>query len=70
MEPFDSEVQRELLTVWMRQGRLSRAARHYHAFELRLIREFGHAPDFALSELASRRRRCNAGARVVRAGGG
>lgn len=63
MEPFDSEVQRELLTVWMRQGRLSRVARHYHAFELRLIREFGEAPDFALSELAS----WAAGARIPEA---
>jgi DNA-binding SARP family transcriptional activator len=64
LEPFDSEVQRELLSVWMRQGHLSRAVRYYHAFELRLIREFGQAPDFALSELASPRRRCG----VSRAG--
>jgi DNA-binding SARP family transcriptional activator len=51
MEPFDQEVQRQLLILWIRQGRLSRAVRHYHAFELRLLREFSEQPDFRLSEL-------------------
>jgi DNA-binding SARP family transcriptional activator len=65
LEPFDGEIQRQLLTLWVRQGRLSRAARHYHAFEQRLIREFGEAPDFALPELARlRRQRRRAGSDV------
>jgi DNA-binding SARP family transcriptional activator len=52
MEPFDQEVQRQLLTLWIQQGRLSRAVRHYHTFELRLLREFDEPPEFRLSELA------------------
>jgi DNA-binding SARP family transcriptional activator len=51
LEPFDNEIHRQLLTLWMRQGRLSRSARHYRAFELRLFREFGAQPGFSLSEL-------------------
>jgi DNA-binding SARP family transcriptional activator len=51
MEPLDGEVQRELLTLWLRQGRLSRATRHYRAFRQRLMREFGEYPPFSLSEL-------------------
>jgi len=51
MEPLDQKVQRELLTLWMKQGRRSRAARHYRAFQLRLLREFGEEPDFSLGEL-------------------
>jgi DNA-binding SARP family transcriptional activator len=52
MEPFDQEVQRQLLTLWIQKGRLSRAVRHYHAFELRLLREFSEQPAFRLAELA------------------
>ena len=51
MEPLDGAVQRELLTLWLRQGRLSRATRHYQAFRQRLLREFGEHPAFSLSEL-------------------
>jgi DNA-binding SARP family transcriptional activator len=53
MEPFDGEVQRALLSMWVRQGRRSRAARHYRAFQHRLYQEFGERPAFSLSELAS-----------------
>jgi DNA-binding SARP family transcriptional activator len=52
MEPFDTDVQRRLIATWIRQGRRSRAARHYDAFRRRLIREFGEAPGFELAELA------------------
>jgi DNA-binding SARP family transcriptional activator len=51
MEPFDDEVQRELITAWLRLGRRSRAARHYESFRIRLAREFGQRPTFELSEL-------------------
>ena len=51
MEPLDGEVQHELLRLWVRQGRLSRAARHYRAFQQRFLREFGEHPAFSLSEI-------------------
>jgi len=51
MEPFDGGVERELLSLWVRQGRLSRAVRHYQAFQQRLQREFGGRPDFGFSEI-------------------
>ncbi len=51
MEPFDGGVERELLSLWVRQGRLSRAVRHYQAFQQRLLREFGGRPEFSLSEI-------------------
>ncbi|HEY4276752.1 MAG TPA: BTAD domain-containing putative transcriptional regulator [Conexibacter sp.] len=51
LEPFDNEVHRQLLALWVRQGRLSRAARRYRAFELRLFAEFGTQPSFELADL-------------------
>ena len=51
MEPFDGGVERELLSLWVRQGRISRAVRHYQAFQQRLLREFGGRPEFSLAEL-------------------
>jgi DNA-binding SARP family transcriptional activator len=51
MEPFDGRVQRDLLSLWVRQGRISRAMRHYQAFQQRLLREFGGSPEFSLSEI-------------------
>lgn len=51
MEPFDGGVQRDLLSLWVRQGRISRAVRHYQAFQQRLLREFGDGPEFSLSEI-------------------
>jgi DNA-binding SARP family transcriptional activator len=53
LEPFDTDVQRRLLAAWMRQGRRSRAARHYETFKWRLMREFGERPGFDLAELAA-----------------
>ena len=51
MEPFDQDIQRKLLTAWMRQGRRSRAMRHYRAFQHRLLRAFGEQPEFSLVDL-------------------
>lgn len=53
LEPFDTEVQRRLLAAWLRQGRRSRAARHYDAFRRRLARDFGEPPGFELADLAA-----------------
>ncbi|HEY2604096.1 MAG TPA: BTAD domain-containing putative transcriptional regulator [Thermoleophilaceae bacterium] len=51
MEPLDHEIQRQLMTVWMKQGRRSRAVRHYETFKLRLLRAFGEQPSFSLADL-------------------
>lgn len=52
MEPLDIDVHRELIGVWLRQGRRSRAVRHYRAVQSRLMREFGERVNFDLAELA------------------
>jgi DNA-binding SARP family transcriptional activator len=51
MEPLDGGIQRELLSLWVRQGRLSRAVRHYRAYQDRLLRELGDRPEFSLAEI-------------------
>jgi DNA-binding SARP family transcriptional activator len=53
MEPYDDDVQRLLISAWLRLGHRTRAARHYHSFRVRLLREFGERPEFELSDLAS-----------------
>ncbi|MEA2148329.1 MAG: hypothetical protein QOD69_159 [Solirubrobacteraceae bacterium] len=51
MRPIDADVHRRLLTVLLAQGRHSHAARCYHAYCARLLRDFRRAPDFTLAEL-------------------
>jgi DNA-binding SARP family transcriptional activator len=51
MEPFDNDVQRDLIAALLRLGRRSRAARHYHAFRRRLMGAFGDRPDFELGDM-------------------
>jgi DNA-binding SARP family transcriptional activator len=53
IEPLDDDVQRQLISTWLRLGRKSRALRQYHSFRVRLMREFGERPSFELSHLAS-----------------
>ena len=53
LEPYDTEVQRELLTVWLRLGRRTEASRRYTAFRMRMLREFGEEPGFELAELTA-----------------
>jgi DNA-binding SARP family transcriptional activator len=52
LEPLDVEVQRELITAWLQQGRRGRAIRHYRALQSRLMRELGERVAFDLGELA------------------
>jgi DNA-binding SARP family transcriptional activator len=61
IEPLDDDVQRQLISTWLRLGRKSQAARQYHSFRVRLMREFGERPSFELSHLA---RGCAARSRV------
>ncbi len=51
LEPFDSDVHRELLRVLLAAGRRSQAMRRYSTFKARLRKEFGAAPGFELSDL-------------------
>lgn len=52
LEPFDSDVHRDLFAVWLAQGRRTEAARGFTAFRMRVLREFGEEPGFDLATLA------------------
>lgn len=52
LDPFDVEVQRELLTVQIRRGRHSEAKRRYQSLRARMRQHFGEDLDFTLSDLA------------------
>jgi DNA-binding SARP family transcriptional activator len=52
MRPLDDEVQRQLIEVYLRQGRHSDASRRFGAFRQRMLDEFGQEPSFSLTELA------------------
>ncbi len=51
MEPFDPEIQRQLMGVLIAQGRRTRAARLYQIFEQRLRRAYGEKPAFGLTDV-------------------
>ncbi|MGH2925993.1 MAG: BTAD domain-containing putative transcriptional regulator [Solirubrobacterales bacterium] len=53
LEPLDAGVQRQLIELWLRQGRRSDAARRYELLRTRTLREFGEEPDFSLSDLTA-----------------
>lgn len=53
LEPFDSDVHRELLRLLLEQGRRSDALRRYHTFRVRLEREFATNPGFELADLVA-----------------
>jgi DNA-binding SARP family transcriptional activator len=55
IEPLDLATQRELLSVMLRRGRHSDAARRYELIRHRYRRAFGQDPGFGLAELAARR---------------
>jgi DNA-binding SARP family transcriptional activator len=55
LEPLDADAQRQLLTLLLRRGRRSEAARRYEVVRRRFRRELGEEPSFGLSELARRR---------------
>jgi DNA-binding SARP family transcriptional activator len=51
LEPFDTDVQRDLIALCLRRGRRSEAVRRYGALRTRLQRQFGEEIGFTLSEL-------------------
>jgi DNA-binding SARP family transcriptional activator len=51
MHPFDSSVERRLIALALRLGQQTFARRHYAAFRMRLLREFGQPPEFELADL-------------------
>lgn len=53
MEPFDHDVQRLFIALCLRRGRRSEALRRYGTLRKRMLAEFGHEPEFELSELIS-----------------
>ena len=57
LEPLDVEAQRQMLTLLLRRGRRTEAARRYEVVCRRFRRAFGEEPSFELSELARPRER-------------
>jgi DNA-binding SARP family transcriptional activator len=51
LEPLDGETHRDLLAVWLAQGRRTEASRRYAIYRTRILREFGEEPDFQLADL-------------------
>jgi DNA-binding SARP family transcriptional activator len=51
LEPLDAEANRDLLAVWLAQGRRTEAARRYAIYRTRMLREFGEEPEFQLADL-------------------
>ena len=52
LEPLDVDAQRQMLTLLLRRGRRSEAARRYEVVCRRFRRAFGEEPSFELAELA------------------
>ena len=53
LEPYDADVQRELLRVLLTAGRRSQAMRRYSTFRARLRKEFNAEPGFSLGDLST-----------------
>jgi DNA-binding SARP family transcriptional activator len=51
MYPFDSDIERRIIGVALDLGRQTYARRRYAAFRMRVVREFGHGPEFELVDL-------------------
>jgi DNA-binding SARP family transcriptional activator len=60
LEPLDVDAQRQMLTLLLRRGRRTEAARRYEVISRRFRRAFGEEPSFELSELAKPRRAAGA----------
>ena len=56
LEPFDVQIQQELLALYIQHGRHSEAKRLYASLRVRMRHHFGEELDFTLPELAERTR--------------
>jgi DNA-binding SARP family transcriptional activator len=61
LRPLDDDVQRQLIQVYLQQGRHSDASRRFATFRQRMLDEFGQEPGFTLTELADNHRKQEAG---------
>jgi DNA-binding SARP family transcriptional activator len=52
LDTYDVAVQRELIKLCIKRGRLSEAKRRYTILRSRLMRDFGQGPGFALVDVA------------------
>ena len=52
LRPLDDEVQRQLIGLYLEQGRHSDASRRFVTFRQRMLDEFGQEPGFSLADLA------------------
>ena len=57
LEPYDSDAQFGVISLCLRCGRRSEAARRYGAFRSRLMRDFNELPEFTLTTAAASRNR-------------
>jgi two-component SAPR family response regulator len=53
LEPYDSDAQLGVISLCLRCGRRSEAARRYGAFRSRLMRDFNELPEFTLTTAAA-----------------
>jgi DNA-binding SARP family transcriptional activator len=51
MYPFDTAVQRRVISLYLDAGRRSDAVRRYNELRMRMMREFGAGPEFQLADL-------------------
>lgn len=52
LRSLDQDIQRQLIGLYLQQGRHSDASRRFATFRQRMLDEFGQGPSFSLSELA------------------
>jgi len=57
LRPLDDDVQRQLIGIYLQQGRHSDASRRFATFRQRMLDEFGNEPGFSLAELAENNRK-------------
>lgn len=50
LQPYDEEVHKRLMELYIARGRRSEAVRRYGSLRARIRRTFGHDPSFALTE--------------------